>query len=137
MKDIKPSLSPGLHYGTQGQGMGEYLIIVALIAITAIAIFMIFGKQMRETVTSFETQLAGETGGKDSTKIASEDDFGQSMESGEGTPGDKSAGMGRSAILKDLEETEGNYNILLFCLVIGLLIIGVILFMMFFLGKRK
>ena len=123
--------------GNQGQGMGEYLIIVSLIAIAAIAIFMIFGKQMRATVTSFEAQLAGDTGGENSKKTGPGGDFGQAMESGEGAPENKSGGMGTSAMVGELGETGEGYNLSLIYLGAGLLIIAVILFMMFFLGKRK
>ena len=46
----------------KGQGMTEYIIIVALIAIAAISIFTLFGKQIRSVVSSTGGQLAGDTG---------------------------------------------------------------------------
>jgi Flp pilus assembly pilin Flp len=48
--------------GKNGQGMTEYIIIVALIAIAAIGIYTLFGKQIREVVGAISGQLGGETG---------------------------------------------------------------------------
>jgi len=45
-----------------GQGMTEYIIIVALIAIAAIAVYSIFGKAVRTQVGNMTKELAGETG---------------------------------------------------------------------------
>ena len=47
--------------GRNGQGMTEYIIIVALIAIAAIGIYTLFGKQIREVVGAISGQLGGET----------------------------------------------------------------------------
>ncbi len=47
--------------GKNGQGMTEYIIIVALIAIAAIGIYTLFGKQIREVVGAISGQLGGET----------------------------------------------------------------------------
>lgn len=47
--------------GRRGQGMTEYIIIVALIAIAAIGIYALFGKQIRAVVQSIGGQLSGET----------------------------------------------------------------------------
>jgi len=44
--------------GKNGQGMTEYIIIVALIAI---GIYTLFGKQIREVVGAISGQLGGET----------------------------------------------------------------------------
>ena len=52
--------------GKNGQGMTEYIIIVALIAIAAIGIYTLFGKQIREVVGAISGQLGGET--KDASK---------------------------------------------------------------------
>jgi len=43
-----------------GQGMTEYLIVVALIAISAIAVFSFFGQTMRHQVAGIANELAGE-----------------------------------------------------------------------------
>jgi Tfp pilus assembly protein FimT len=42
-----------------GQGMTEYLIVVALIAISAIAVFSFFGQTMRHQVAGIAAELAG------------------------------------------------------------------------------
>ena len=47
--------------GKNGQGMTEYIINVALIAIAAIGIYTLFGKQIREVVGAISGQLGGET----------------------------------------------------------------------------
>ena len=44
-----------------GQGMTEYIIIVALIAIAAIAAYSFFGKTLRTQVGSMATELSGDT----------------------------------------------------------------------------
>ncbi len=43
----------------QGQGMTEYLIVVALIAISAIVVFSFFGQTMRNQVAGIAQELAG------------------------------------------------------------------------------
>lgn len=42
-----------------GQGMTEYIIIVALVAIAGIAIFSFFGQTMQGTVADVATELSG------------------------------------------------------------------------------
>ena len=44
-----------------GQGMTEYIIIVALIAIAAIAIYGLFGDTLREQMGIMTEELAGST----------------------------------------------------------------------------
>ncbi len=44
----------------EGQGMTEYIIIVAIIAIAGIAIFTLFGDQIRNVVFSMGETLGGE-----------------------------------------------------------------------------
>ena len=50
-----------------GQGMSEYIIIVALIAIAAIAIYGLFGDTIRGDMGVMTEDLAGQTG-NDSVK---------------------------------------------------------------------
>lgn len=50
-----------------GQGMTEYLIVVALIAISAIAVFSFFGQTMRHQVAGIAAELSGKTGGGEIT----------------------------------------------------------------------
>ncbi|MCJ8337753.1 MAG: hypothetical protein MJK10_04735 [Pseudomonadales bacterium] len=45
-----------------GQGMTEYIIIVALIAIAAIAVYGFFGDAIRSQVGSMTQELAGQDG---------------------------------------------------------------------------
>lgn len=45
-----------------GQGMTEYIIIVALIAIAAIAAFTYFGGTVRNQTTAMTEELAGQSG---------------------------------------------------------------------------
>lgn len=45
-----------------GQGMTEYIIIVALIAIAAIAIYGLFGDTLRSQMGIMTEELAGSTG---------------------------------------------------------------------------
>ena len=47
--------------GRRGQGMTEYIIMVALIAIAAIGIYTIFGQQIRAVISSMGGQLSGDT----------------------------------------------------------------------------
>jgi Flp pilus assembly pilin Flp len=45
--------------GQKGQGMTEYLIIVALIAIAAIGVVTVFGRDIRELFSGTTQSLAG------------------------------------------------------------------------------
>ncbi len=56
----------------EGQGMTEYIIIVAIIAIAGIAIFTLFGDQIRDVVYSM-----GETLGGQQTQIQGQMDSGE------------------------------------------------------------
>lgn len=51
-----------------GQGMVEYVIIVALVAIAAIAVFQIFGQVVRSQTAAMAKELAGEDGTAESQK---------------------------------------------------------------------
>ncbi|OGJ88115.1 MAG: hypothetical protein A2268_04955 [Candidatus Raymondbacteria bacterium RifOxyA12_full_50_37] len=50
----------------KGQGMTEYIIIVAIVAIAAVAAFKMFGHRIRtslfKTGTQLETEVTGEDG---------------------------------------------------------------------------
>lgn len=45
-----------------GQGMTEYIIIVALIAIAAIAVYSMFGSTVRHQVSGMAQELSGQDG---------------------------------------------------------------------------
>jgi Flp pilus assembly pilin Flp len=49
----------------RGQGMTEYIIIVALIAIGAIAVYLAFGDVVRGQTATIAATLAGESGGEE------------------------------------------------------------------------
>jgi type IV pilus assembly protein PilA len=46
----------------RGQGMTEYIIIVALIAVAAIAVYQLFGQVIRTQTAAMAKELAGEDG---------------------------------------------------------------------------
>ncbi|WP_341503836.1 hypothetical protein [Gallaecimonas sp. GXIMD4217] len=43
-----------------GQGMTEYIIIVALIAVAAIGVYSFFGKSIRNQVAGLATEISGQ-----------------------------------------------------------------------------
>jgi type IV pilus assembly protein PilA len=45
-----------------GQGMTEYIIIVALVAVAAIGVYQYFGQVMRSQTAAVAKELAGEDG---------------------------------------------------------------------------
>jgi len=49
-------------HGQRGQGMTEYIIIVALIAIAAIAVYQYFGNTVRNQTAAVAKELAGDDG---------------------------------------------------------------------------
>ncbi|ATC86456.1 hypothetical protein PARC_a1901 [Pseudoalteromonas arctica A 37-1-2] len=44
----------------QGQGMTEYIIIVALIAVSAIGVYSFFGKTIRNQVSAIASEVSGQ-----------------------------------------------------------------------------
>ncbi len=55
----------------RGQGMTEYIIVVALVAISAIAVFQFFGQTLRSQTAAIAKELAGEDGSAQSKTAAS------------------------------------------------------------------
>jgi len=55
-----------------GQGMTEYIIIVALIAIAAIAVFSYFGNTVRQQTSVMTQELAGQDGSATLDKVQDE-----------------------------------------------------------------
>ena len=51
------------HHTQRGQGMTEYIIIVALIAVGAIAVYQYFGQTVRNQTAAIATEIAGKDGG--------------------------------------------------------------------------
>ena len=55
-------MAAGSGLGQQrGQGMTEYIIIVALIAVGAIAVYQYFGQTVRNQTAAIATEIAGNT----------------------------------------------------------------------------
>lgn len=52
----------------RGQGMSEYIIIVALIAVGAIGVFTAFGGVIRQQVAGMAMELSGKDGSANVTK---------------------------------------------------------------------
>ncbi len=59
--------------GRKGQGMTEYIIIVALIAIAAIGVVSLFGDNIRALFATSANALAGEEDAKTKTKNANKE----------------------------------------------------------------
>ncbi len=59
--------------GTRGQGMTEYIIIVALIAIAAIGVVSLFGDNIRALFATSANALAGNEDASAETNEASKD----------------------------------------------------------------
>lgn len=53
-------------FSRQGQGMSEYIIIVALVAVAAIGVYQLFGQVVRSQTAAMAKELAGEDGSSDS-----------------------------------------------------------------------
>jgi len=50
----------------RGQGMTEYIVIVALVAVAAIAVYQMFGQVIRSQTAAMAKELAGEDGSSQS-----------------------------------------------------------------------
>jgi type IV pilus assembly protein PilA len=49
-------------HAQSGQGMTEYIIVVALVAVAAIAVYQMFGQVVRSQTAAMAKELAGEDG---------------------------------------------------------------------------
>ena len=56
----------GLRKRQLGQGMTEYIVVVALVAVAAIAVYQYFGQAVRSQTAAMARELAGEDGGAQS-----------------------------------------------------------------------
>jgi len=54
------------HGRQRGQGMTEYVIVVALVAVAAIAVYQLFGQVIRSQTAAMARELAGEDGSEQS-----------------------------------------------------------------------
>lgn len=57
---------PGTQRSQSGQGMTEYIIVVALVAVAAIAVYQLFGQVVRSQTAAMARELAGEDGSEQS-----------------------------------------------------------------------
>lgn len=57
----KPHCRPSPRERQRGQGMTEYIIIVALVAVAAIAVYQSFGRVIRSQTAAIASELAGES----------------------------------------------------------------------------
>ncbi len=55
-------LAKGRKLGQRGQGMTEYIIVVALIAIAAIGVYQFFGQTVRNQTAGIAMELSGQNG---------------------------------------------------------------------------
>ena len=62
-----------------GQGMVEYIIIVAVIALAAIAIFGVFGDTIRAKMGGAVTELGGDASAKDAALATSSTNYLRSL----------------------------------------------------------
>lgn len=53
--------SPNPRSRQRGQGMTEYIVIVALVAVAAIAVYQSFGRVIRAQTAAIANELAGES----------------------------------------------------------------------------
>ena len=53
-------------YAQRGQGMTEYIVVVALVAVAAIAVYQLFGQVVRSQTAAMAKELAGEDGSEQS-----------------------------------------------------------------------
>lgn len=67
MKVINFSKKPSAKAKQRGQGMSEYIIVVALIAVGAIGVFTAFGGTIRSQVAGMANELSGKSGAADVT----------------------------------------------------------------------
>jgi Flp pilus assembly pilin Flp len=64
---MNPKLSSRRILRQLGQGMTEYIIIVALIAVAAIGVYTLFGKTIRAQVAGLANEVSGQGGSTDVT----------------------------------------------------------------------
>jgi Flp pilus assembly pilin Flp len=89
--------SVGSAYRSRGQGMTEYIIIVALIAVAAIGVYNLFGKTVRNQTAAIAQGLAGnDTASKNASNAAKQ------------TANDASSVANQTRGLKDFGKDSGD-----------------------------
>lgn len=61
MARLLSSYRIGSRVSQQGQGMTEYIVIVALIAVAAIGVYSLFGKSVRGQVAGIASEITGQS----------------------------------------------------------------------------
>ncbi len=61
------SMKKPLRSAQRGQGMTEYIVIVALIAVAAIGVYIFFGQTVRQQTAGLALEVAGQSGALDVT----------------------------------------------------------------------
>lgn len=54
-------MTKGMNFRQRGQGMTEYIIIVALIAVAAIAVYQFFGQTIRSQTSGIAKEVSGQS----------------------------------------------------------------------------
>ena len=83
-----------------GQGMTEYIIIVALIAVAAIGVYSYFGQTLRQQTTGMAMEMAG----KDSSTAITN---AQTAATNAGKSADSTKSLGKYGSAKELESSSG------------------------------
>jgi Flp pilus assembly pilin Flp len=84
--DYRSSQATGLRARQRGQGMTEYIIIVALIAVAAIATYQFFGRTVRNQTAGIAAEVSGKSA---TTSITAA----QTAADNAATSGDKNKGL--------------------------------------------
>jgi Flp pilus assembly pilin Flp len=63
----------------KGQGMTEYIIIVALIAVSAIGVYSFFGQTIRNQVAGLSAEMSGQDSGTQITAAQTSADAGRDV----------------------------------------------------------
>ena len=81
MSTSKFTTRNGARKSQRGQGMTEYIIIVALVAIGAIGVYNLFGKSVRDQTSAMACGLGGNQGcANQATQLANGQDATQSRQ---------------------------------------------------------
>ena len=62
MSDLRRTVESASRRSQRGQGMSEYLIITALIAVAAIGVFAFFGDAVTSQMSAMTQEIAGQQG---------------------------------------------------------------------------
>jgi len=72
MSDLRRTVESASRRSQRGQGMSEYLIITALIAVAAIGVFAFFGDAVTSQMSAMTQEIAGDAGDNSGAKTASQ-----------------------------------------------------------------